>query len=298
MDLYRKETDRNQYLLPSSCHPKATSSSIPYSLSLRIVRICTNSEKRDQRLKELKQLLLARDYPENLIDSAIEKARKIPRKVALLKVRNKKSQNRPVFALKYDPRLPSISTIGAKHWREMICQDQYLKKVFPQPPLTAYRRQNNIRDILVKAKVPPAPSRYPSREAKGMARCGKNCAACPYIQTGSEVKINQNDTWKITRKVNCESYNCVYLITCQKCDTKYIGETGRMLKARLSDHRGYINNQVVSVTTGDHFNLPGHSLAHMKIQILEQVKYNNEQYRKERESYLINKFNTHYGGLK
>ena len=70
-----------------------------------------------------------------------------------------------------------------------------------------------------------------------------------------------------------------------------------MLKARLSDHRGYINNQVVTVTTGDHFNLPGHSLENMKIQILEQVKFKNEQYRKERESYLINKFNTYYNGL-
>ena len=87
VDLYRKETDRNQYLLPPSCHPKATSSSIPYSLSLRIVRICTNSEKRDLRLQELKQLLLTRDYPETLIDSSIKKARKIPRKVALLKVK-------------------------------------------------------------------------------------------------------------------------------------------------------------------------------------------------------------------
>ena len=67
-----------------------------------------------------------------------------------------------------------------------------------------------------------------------------------------------------------------------------------MLKARVSDHRGYINNQVVSVTTGDHFNLQGHSLAHMKIQILEQVKLNDERYRKERKSYLINKFNTQF----
>ena len=158
-------------------------------------------------------------------------------------------------------------------------------------------RQNNIRDILIKAKVPPVPNRYPHREVKGMAKCGKNCTACPYIQTGNEVKICETEVWKITNKVNCETYNCVYMIICQKCNSKYIGETGRMLKARLSDHRGYINNQVVSVTTGDHFNLPGHSLANMKIQILEKVKTNNDQYRKERETHLINKFNTHYQGL-
>ena len=46
-------------------------------------------------------------------------------------------------------------------------------------------------------------------------------------------------------KVNCETNNCVYMISCQKCNSKYIGETGRMLKARLSDHRAYINNQVL-----------------------------------------------------
>ena len=54
IDLYKKSTDRNQYLLPTSCHPKETSKAIPYSLSLRIVRICTRTEDRDNRLKELK----------------------------------------------------------------------------------------------------------------------------------------------------------------------------------------------------------------------------------------------------
>ena len=71
----------------SSCHPKVTSKAIPYSLALRIIRICTKRDQRDLRLKDLKELLLAREYPENLTDRAIAKAVKIPRKVALLKVR-------------------------------------------------------------------------------------------------------------------------------------------------------------------------------------------------------------------
>ena len=36
-DLFKKPTDRNQYLLPSSCHPKQTTMAIPKSLGLRIV---------------------------------------------------------------------------------------------------------------------------------------------------------------------------------------------------------------------------------------------------------------------
>ena len=38
-DLYKKDTDRNMHLLPSSCHPRNTTKSIPYSLGLRKVRI-------------------------------------------------------------------------------------------------------------------------------------------------------------------------------------------------------------------------------------------------------------------
>ena len=163
VDLFKKQTDINQYLLPSSCHPKATSKAIPFSLSLRIVRICTKKKQRYQRLSELKELLLARKYPEQLIDAAQDKAKKIPRKVALLKVRKKDTTNRPVFSIKYDPRLPSIQALQSKHWRSMTVQNQYLKEVFTEPPMTAYRRQTNIRDILIKFKVRPAPERYPKR---------------------------------------------------------------------------------------------------------------------------------------
>ena len=104
------------------------------------------------RLDELKTFLLARNYPEKLLDSSINRARKIPRKVALLKVRKKEEDiKRPVFAVKYDPRLPSIEALQAKHWRSMIGQNKYLNEVFEKPPLTAYRRQRNLRDILIKA---------------------------------------------------------------------------------------------------------------------------------------------------
>ena len=53
-DLFRKETDRNQYLLPSSCHPNHVTNNIPFSLALRIVRICTTPESREKRFEELK----------------------------------------------------------------------------------------------------------------------------------------------------------------------------------------------------------------------------------------------------
>ena len=116
------------------------------------------------------------------------------------KIRKKAEQKRPVFALKYDPRMPSIQQIQAKHWMAMIAQNQHLAEVFKQPPLVAYRRQRNLQDILIKSKVPSKIQRYPIREVKGMAKCGQLCSACPYIQSGREFKINHRETWKINRK--------------------------------------------------------------------------------------------------
>ena len=41
-DLYTKPTDTHQYLLPTSCHPKHFCKNVPYSLALRLRRICSD----------------------------------------------------------------------------------------------------------------------------------------------------------------------------------------------------------------------------------------------------------------
>ena len=80
-----------------SCHPKGVTASIPFSLGLRINRICSREEIRNRRLEELKTVLLGRGYPEELVKRGIEKGKKIPIIKALLKVKKKTAQNRPVF---------------------------------------------------------------------------------------------------------------------------------------------------------------------------------------------------------
>jgi hypothetical protein len=54
-DLYRKPTDRVQYLLPNSCHPNHIFKNVPYSLALRILRICSKKDDLEKRLEELQQ---------------------------------------------------------------------------------------------------------------------------------------------------------------------------------------------------------------------------------------------------
>ena len=130
-DLYKKPTDRCQYLLPSSCHPSHVSKNIPYNLCYRLLRICSDRETLKKRLEELKELLISREYRLKVVEDAIERVLKIPRKDALKKTTKKKTE-RTVFVISYNPALPSVSGILQKHWRVMT-KDPYLRKVFPSP---------------------------------------------------------------------------------------------------------------------------------------------------------------------
>ena len=76
-DLYRKQTDRVQYLLPSSCHPAHTFKNIPFSLALRLVRICSRKEDLDKRFDELRSMLKIRKYNSNIVIQLLTKPKKL-----------------------------------------------------------------------------------------------------------------------------------------------------------------------------------------------------------------------------
>ena len=83
VDLYRKPTDRNQYLLTNSIHPPECINNIPYRLALRIKRTCTEEDEREQRFEELRELLIERKYRKSLIDASIRRVKAISRAQAL-----------------------------------------------------------------------------------------------------------------------------------------------------------------------------------------------------------------------
>ena len=133
-----------------------------------------------------------------------------------------------------------------------------------------------------------------------MSKCNKIwCNACPFVNEGKNIKINKQKNWNINKAVNCNSFNIIYLIECtiDSCKQRYVGETKRHFRKRLAEHRGYVRNEHLDQATGAHFNLPGHSVANMKMTIIEQVKKDCDLYRKEREEYFIRKLDTYNKGM-
>ena len=236
------------------------------------------SETRDIRLSELKELLLSRSYRPSLIDAAINKAKQIPRNMAIRKSPvSQKQSDRPVLAITYDPRLPCIPQIMKKHWRTMVKVDPHLAEIFPLPPLVAYRRPSNLKDKLVRSKIPQEVSRQ-KRNLPGMKKCGKSCATCPYVSQVNSVKSSSsNFTHDIETAVTCSTCNIIYCITCLHCKVQYIGEYGKSLATW--QHKGYVWNKMPDQATG------------------EKIESTDEAFRKEREKMYITAFNTGYRGL-
>jgi len=68
--------------------------------------------------------------------------------------------------------------------------------------------------------------------------------------------------------------NVVYKVSCRDCDASYVGQTGRQLKTRISEHRNHIRRDTStnSVIT-DHRIQSGHEFDWDGVQILDHEKF-------------------------
>ena len=287
-DLYRKPTDKIQYLLPTSCHPSHIFTNIPFSLALRLVRICSTTDLLKKRFSELTDMLISRCYNKNVVLAAIQKAGGVNRSDALKKVVKVKS-DRVILAVRYHPCLTSISTTVKTHWNTLI-QDPIMKKIFAKPPMLAFKQPPNLRSLLVRAKL--ATKARPSRVNTGTHQCGKSCKLCSYINPSKEVKSTvTGEKCKIQGDFNCKTLGVIYLVTCKKCNKQYIGQTFRKFCIRMKEHLTDIT-KVEDKIISTHYNSPGHSIDDFSVQVIEKVLPNSTHILLERERLWILKFRT------
>ena len=63
--IFKKPTDRSNYLHNDSYHPNFLKNNIPYGQALRMKKICTNEMDDQESLKELNNVFLKRGYQQN-----------------------------------------------------------------------------------------------------------------------------------------------------------------------------------------------------------------------------------------
>ena len=244
-------------------------------------------------------IYISRSYKPRIIDDAFKRISQIERKAALKRV-SKANQDNTVLATTYHPLMPSVSKIVKKHWRVMTQESTLMKNCFSKPSVIAYKRHNNLRDMLVRAKLPP--KRGPRRLIKGFKSCGELCKLCivsPRGVTKNHICKRTDKSYEIGSHINCKTTGAIYKITCNKCPYfTYIGETSKPLKQRISQHYGDAERKDQNKPCGKHFSLPGHSILNMcAIGIEEVIPKDDAIYRRIRETLWINVYQSvEFGG--
>ena len=172
----------------------------------------------------------------------------------------------------------------------MVEESPRLQRCFKKPSRVAYKRSKNLRDILIRAKLPPKKTQ---RRIDGFKPCGGMCNMCPFASHTKFHTCNQTKrTYKINSPISCKTCGVVYKITCNKCSKfVYIGETSRPAKRRFYEHHRDAEKHDLKKPCGPHFNGPGHSPSDMNIVAIERVFPNHDHYlRRRRETYWINRY--------
>ena len=146
---YTKPTDRKLYLRYDLCHPGHQKSGIAYSQALRLKRICSQRIHLDQELENLKSNLVKRGHPIRQVNIQIRKTYRIDRTSLL----NPTATNRPAPTDSQQVKLITTYTHGLMGIHRII-QDLERKHTIWTNYRICYRRDKNLRDLLVRAKLP------------------------------------------------------------------------------------------------------------------------------------------------
>ena len=95
--LYSKPMDRRKYLHATSCQRVIYKTSIPYSLAVRIKRICSIKDNLQAKLLNLESWLIDRGIDPKKITTEILRVKKIDGEILLLKRPKRFDDNIPLF---------------------------------------------------------------------------------------------------------------------------------------------------------------------------------------------------------
>uniref|UniRef100_A0A1A8V751 Reverse transcriptase domain-containing protein n=1 Tax=Nothobranchius furzeri TaxID=105023 RepID=A0A1A8V751_NOTFU len=268
-----KPTDTHALLHKTSFHPKHTFAGIIKSQLLRFHRICTQQSDFQEAKKILFSTLSTRGYCRTFL-------RKVNR--TFLEDKPIKVTSQLPLVMPYSPHMLGYIRGVKENFQTLV---QTTKMLTDHEVLAAYRRNKNLKDYLVKAKLRPTIR----TKSKDLGQ---------FFKHKQWIYNVFSDTVYLTRtKGTARTSNCVYLITCKTCQKMYVGETKNTLLVKFTQHRYNILRR-----KGTNTHLVQHFLIHgwqsVTATVLESNSDWTSQQRKWAERLWIMRLDTaHPGGL-
>ncbi len=289
--VYTKPTDKKQFLFYSSCHPLHVKNAIPYSQTIRYRRNTDDDEQFSRDLQTLTSQFRSRGYPTAIIMEAIDKIKSMDRQRTL--IYTSKAAKRSRFRERLGDRafLPLITIFFAqfdfnvlkpilhKRWLELLASDNDMRLSFAsEHPVIVFKRGRTIGSMLTSSSFYPPVSNLDmtlnilqellqeTEPTSVISRCNNRLCKCceSFLETPCISNIDGSVVISIDEPLSCISKNVIYVIQCMKCRKQYVGQTRRMLKERLNNHRSDIFLRKPTAV-GIHFNLLDHRFSDLRI---------------------------------
>lgn len=266
--VYFKKTDTHALLHRNSFHPPHTFRGIVKSQLLRFKRICTRSEDFQEAVGILFKALRERGYSRGPLRRILKTYREERRSLG--------GELIPLITT-----FSSNSRIINNKLKSNFKTHLVDKGITPNTTvISAYRRNRNLTDLLVRAKLPTLHNTHRS----GMLE--------PHFVKVKFVKnLREKTLVEVKQTFSTHTKNCVYVIFCSKCGVKYVGETRNTLFTRMYQHRYNIRNRKEDETPlVRHFLM--HGLASFRVAGLQKNLYWTDLERKKKERIWIHLLGT------
>lgn len=265
--VFFKSTDTHALLYKSSFHPKHTYQGLIKSQLIRFKRICTGDDDFSEAVRVLFQALRRRGYSRTF----------------LRKCRRTFQVSKPEDQRDIIPLISTFSTAGLRiHKRLKTNFEQILGQhgIFGNHKvISAYRRNKNLRDYLVRARLSPAQQKKTRN------------SSIPFVKLAYVKNRTTSRMYKLSQNFSPRTSNCVYVIFCTRCNIQYIGETKNSISTRMWQHKYNItHNKEGHTPLVRHF--IHHGLQSLKIAGIEGNFFWTEGERRRCEKKWIRMLNT------
>ena len=138
------------------------------------------------------------NYSPNTIQSAINRISKISQAEALQPRPKQSTTKRTPLVLTYHPHMHRIKRIFLRNFKKILQHEKSdTKHIFTSPPLLAYRRDTNLKQLLVRSSLNPKPN--------GTHPCGHSlCRTCEHTNPSDAIS-GPNNTFHIQHHFTCSS---------------------------------------------------------------------------------------------
>ena len=174
----------------------------------------------------------------------------------------------------YNQTLPNFRKILSDNWNLLKLYNR-LKHVFKEQPITAYRRNENLRDVIGDTTIE-------NNKVVGKQKPISNSSYCkPSISRTKDLCCKQVaptttfkgtvtlKTYQIFPQLNYKSSHIMYLLECLKCQVQYLEKSETDFNIRLNNHSKHVARKNI-IPTSNHFNIEGDNFnIHAKFLLIE-----------------------------